>query len=69
MCDQLQHIEAGINVDRALSLSTIKAISLAKTVWWDNTSVLPAGRKSYVDVGILFSTNVLQRNISLKVWV
>lgn len=33
MCDQLQHIEADINVDRALSLSTIKAISLAKTAW------------------------------------
>ena len=33
VCDQLQHIEAGINVDRALSLSAIKAISLAKNVW------------------------------------
>lgn len=63
MCDQLQHIEDDINVDRTLSLSTIKAISLVKTVWWDNTSVLPAGRKTYVDVGILFSTNMLQRNI------
>lgn len=31
MCDQLQHLEADINVDRALSLSAIKAISLAKT--------------------------------------
>lgn len=53
MCGQLQHIETDINVDRELSVSPIKAISLAKTDWWDDTSVIPAGRETCVNAGIL----------------
>lgn len=53
MCDQLQHTETDINVDRALSVFPIKAISLAKTDWWGDTSVFPVGRETCVDAGIL----------------
>lgn len=63
MCGQLQHIETDINVDRELSVSPIKAISLAKTDWWDDTSVIPAGRETCVNAGILLQYSLLHRNI------
>lgn len=40
-------------LNRALSVFPIKAISLAKTDWWGDTSVFPAGRETCVDAGIL----------------